>query len=430
MTYDHRREKDLKRRRRKEREREERESVPAPAPGAAAAPPMPAITREVVEREFMDPMRLTDHLRRLSELLTLVPDLRGARFAHEAFQERLFTLDRAPIDAAPEEKRSHLLRAALIPPLVDEPLAKGLRASFQRALPQAREQNDRLALVAGMTLLDSWLKVRGPVEQNPIWDAIFGLTLLDHMFEGTVFARLARESVSPDEGNAAKSFAKALAKAEVSKELDRLGLDERDPQALAARYAALVRDKERSYLLGFDALLRFVRANGDFAAQNVQTVLHEGLSPAVRETARELFEGAFAEDITQPLVDDLCSEITRRLEIIEKQLRGEPGAPERPKDAEPPEHEKRTGLVALLALRALPLERNAFLKMNYLGSFDIYRRAAPVEEVPFVQRIWQDPGDRWALEEYEKFLLTRRHTHRAQRVRRYLEEVRAAPKKG
>jgi hypothetical protein len=59
-----------------------------------------------------------------------------------------------------------------------------------------------------------------------------------------------------------------------------------------------------------------------------------------------------------------------------------------------------------------------------VGSFDVYKNVAPVEEVPFIRRIWAEPKDRWALEEYEKFLMERRHNHRAGRVHRFLTEVR------
>ena len=420
MAHDRRREKELKRRDKKAREHVE--TVARKTDHAAAE------SREVIQRELMDPERLLIHLRRLSELLTIVPDLRAARFPQDVLADVL-ALARAEVEAAPPEKRALALRAAVVPKLATEGLAKTIRAALDKTLGEARVPADRLALFAGSRLVDSWLKSRGPAEQNPVWDTVYGLSVLDMAFEGTIVARVVRDELSPDEGWAAKAFAKALAKAETGKELDRLGLDERDPAELARRYAALVRDRKRSYLLGFDALLHLVRANADFAAAHVQAVLAEGLSSAVRTTALDAFDRAYAEDITTPLVDDLASEIARRVEHIGKMLAGEVEKEKRPPGSEPLEEERRNGLLALLALRALGVERNALLRATYMGSFEVYKRSAPVDELPFVQKIWQEPGDRWALEEYERLLLARRQTHRAARVRRFLGEVRDAAKK-
>ncbi|MBI3722552.1 hypothetical protein HY251_01135, partial [bacterium] len=55
---------------------------------------------------------------------------------------------------------------------------------------------------------------------NPAWEAIFGISLLDTIFEGHLIGQVVRDSWKVDEGGAARAFAKALAKAEVSKELE------------------------------------------------------------------------------------------------------------------------------------------------------------------------------------------------------------------
>jgi hypothetical protein len=143
----------------------------------------------------------------------------------------------------------------------------------------------------------------------------------------------------------------------------------------------------------------------------------------VREQALAVFAEAYANDMTKPLSDDLANEIVRRLKALEK---GEKDAKEgaRPLGTDKPEDEKRVALTALASLRAIASDKNVFLKGTYLGSFDVYKNVAPVEEVPFIRRVWAEPTDRWALEEYEKYLLERRHSHRAGRVRRYLAEVR------
>src|SRR5262245_39283906 len=79
-----------------------------------------AVSRDLVERELNDPERLTLHLRRLSELLTVVPALRTIRFQQDALVDALIGLDRGPIDAAPAEKRGQVLRTAIMPGLVTE----------------------------------------------------------------------------------------------------------------------------------------------------------------------------------------------------------------------------------------------------------------------------------------------------------------------
>ena len=174
-------------------------------------------------------------------------------------------------------------------------------------------------------------------------------------------------------------------------------------------------ESEKTYLLGFDSLLHLVRANAGFATTHVRTVLTEGLTRGVREAAAATFEDALRNDMTKPLVDDLANEIVRRLQALAKN-EGEPGI-------EPREAEKKVALTALAAIRAIPIESNLFLK-------DAHRLLQRLQELGAHGRgavhpaDLAEPTDRWALEEYEKYLMERRHSHRAARVRRFLAEVR------
>lgn len=414
---DRRREKELKRKRKQSEKA-------APAAPAGHAGPQVAVGRDIVARELGDPQRLVIHLRRLSELLTGVDELRAARFAPAKIVPALLSVNQDELAALPDEQRSQALRAKLIPELANEPLGKISRHAIESVLGKVRADEDRIALLAGRMFLDLWVRQKTAPHLNPAWEAIFGISLLDTLFEGHLLARLVRDSWEADEAQAAKSFAKALTRAEVAKELETLGLDKPDPQELAKEYARLARESEKTYLLGFDSLLHLVRANADAGARHVKTVLSSGVTKEVRADILAAFEDAYKNDMTKPLSDDLANEITRRLQSLAK---GEPTDPQRgpkPLGAESPADEKRVALTALASLRSIPLEKNLFLKGTYLGSFDVYKNVAPVEEVPFIRRVWSEPTDRWALEEYEKFLLERRHSHRAGRVRRFLAEVR------
>jgi hypothetical protein len=412
---DRRREKELKRKRKAAEKAGP--GMPAPIGGA------PAVTgRDIIARELGDPQRLVIHLRRLSELLAAVDDLRAARIPAAKIVDALLALDPAPIAALPEDKRGAALREALLPGLVQESLGKIARQAFEHTLAKAQNDADRIALIAGRMFMDMWLRTKQAPHANPTWEAIFGISLLDSLFEGHLMSRLVRASWTDEEAQAAKSFAKALSRAEIAKELEGLGLEQPDPQALAKEYVRLGRETEKTYLLGFDSLLHLVRANADFSATNVKTILAEGAPASVRQAALAAFDEAFKNDMTKPLADDLAGEITRRLQALQKGDAENKGP--KPLGAETPEDEKKVALTALASLRAIPIDKNVFLKGTYLGSFDVYKNVAPVEEVPFIRRVWSEPTDRWALEEYEKFLIERRHSHRAGRVRRYLAEVR------
>jgi hypothetical protein len=419
---DRRREKELKRRRKQGGER-------GPAMGSPqASPATSTVNREILARELGDPQRLVLHLKRLSELLTAVDHLRAARIPHARLLPALLALDADEIAALPEEKRGPFLREKLIPELATEHTAKLARQAIDQTLSLARDDRDRVALFAGRMFLDAWLRTKQDAHKNPAWEAIFAISLLDTLFEGHVLARLARDAwgvnAAETEAHAAKSLAKALSRAEVSKELEGLGLDRPDPQALAKEYVRLADETEKTYLLGFDSLLYLVRANAAFAVAHVKTVLAQGLTREVRAAAVAAFEDAFKNDMTKPLVDDFTNEVVRRIHALAaKPAEGETSAKAKPA-ADAPEAERKVALTALASIRAIPIEHNLFLKNTYVGSFDIYKGSAPTEEVPFIRRIWAEPTDRWALEEYEKFLLERRHSHRAGRVRRFLAEVR------
>ncbi len=410
---DRRREKQLKRK----RKQVEKSAAPAAAPSAASV-----AGREVVARELGDPQRLVLYLKRLSELLAGIEDLRAVRFPPAKVVPALLALKPDEFASLPEDKRTAAFREKMIPDLVTELLGKQARQAFEQILNRAQNDYDRIALLAGRMFMDMWLKAKATPHQNPSWEAIFGISVLDAFFEGHVLSRLVRDSWVVDEAQVARSFAQAFARPEVAKEFAALGLEKPDAAELAHEYGRLARDTERTYLMGFDSLLHLVRGNADLATAHVRTVLSEGVTPPVREAALAMFEEAFRNDMTTPLADDLSNEIVRRLEAFKSGT--DPKKGPAPRGAESRDDEKRVAFTALVSIRALPTDKNLFLRSTYVGSFDVYKNVAPVEEVPFIRRIWAEPKDRWALEEYEKFLIERRHNHRAGRVHRFLAEVR------
>jgi hypothetical protein len=408
---DRRREKELKRQRRNE-EKSQRPAGPS-VPTASAG-------RDVVQRELGDPARLMVHLRRLSELLAGVEELRVARIDSVKLVKALLALPADAFDSVPEAERPAKFRERLIPELVDDQLARQARHALDQVIAKAQAEGDRLALFAGRMFLDSWLRQKQNPHQNPAWEAIFGMSLLDALFEGHLLSRVVRDGWNVDEQQASKTFAKALAKAEVAADLEKIGA--KDPADLAKHYVMLSRDHEKTYLLGFDALLHLVRANAEFATRYVNTIMASGATAEVRKAALETFDESYRDDVTKPLSDDLSGEIVRRIQALEKGD-AKAGGP-KPRSADDAEQEKKLARAAVASMKAVPINQNAFLKNTYLGSFDVYKNVAPVEEVPFIRKVWGDPTDRWALEEFEKFLLERRHVHRANRVRRYLVAVR------
>jgi hypothetical protein len=351
------------------------------------------------------------HLKRLSELLAGVDRLRAARIPSAKLVPALLALDPTEIASLPEEQRSGAVREKLFPSLVTETLGKQARQALEEVLGRAQDQADRVALIAGRMFLDLWLSEKKAPHMNPAWEAIFGMSVLDAFFEGHILSGLVRGSFSIDEGQVAKSFASAFSRSEVTNELEKLGLEKPEAPELAREYARIARETTRTYLLGFDSLLHLVRGNHELAAKNIRPILTNGLTTSLRDEVLSLFEESFKNDMTTPLVGDLTDEIVRRLEAFKS-------------DTAPKDDEKRVALTALVSLRALPDDQNLVLRSIYLGSFDIYKTVAPMEEMPFIRRIWAGPTDRWALEEYERFLLERRHKHRAARVHRFLTEVR------
>jgi len=420
-----RHEKELKRKRKAEREEKVAPAETAPAPAQAAEKPQPPLAKDIITRELGTPERLLVHLQRLSQLLAMVETLQPARLPVSRLVPELLAIPPEEIAALPEAQRPQKIRERILGKLADPSTARAASIAFDATLSQAREQADRFALLAGKTFIDSWRRTGDKAHLNPAWEAIFGISLLDAIFEGHLLAQIVRDSWKVDEAGAGRAFAKALAKTEVASELEQLGLDERDPQALAKRYAAQARDEGTTFLLGFDAVLHLVRANANFASANVKVLLANGATAEMRTAALEAFDRSYKDDITKRLTDDLANEISRQLQALAK---GEAPAPPKAKDEGSPDEAKRASLVALTTLRALPAEENALLRNTYLGSFEIYKTVAPQEELPFIRRVWAEPEDRWALEEYRRFLLERRNAHRADRVRRYLAEIRAEGK--
>jgi len=78
------------------------------------------------------------------------------------------------------------------------------------------------------------------------------------------------------------------------------------------------------------------------------------------------------------------------------------------------------------SLQVLPREKNELLQSIHVQSLTRARRIASPHEQPFLAKLWAQPSDTFALEEYEAFLRSTGEPNRAKRVTRMLEDVKRA----
>ena len=131
-----------------------------------------------------------------------------------------------------------------------------------------------------------------------------------------------------------------------------------------------------------------------------------GPSADLRRRALEVCEEAYRADMTVDAVMDYGRHVRTLLEnsAIE-------------------EDERAELRLTAFSLEAIPIERNAYLKRQYVTAFELSRLVYEGER-PFVTKILNEPEGTWALEEYEKLLLAQEFPRRARRVRRYRESLR------
>lgn len=359
------------------------------------------------------PDRFAAALRLFSERALLTPGLAGFRLPRGPLLDALLDEPAPPPGEADDAARRRAVRAAALPRLASGPLLEELQDAIQRAKKDVESEAELLALFAAQALATS-CREEGGAASHVFWELPFDITLTDLLLSGELLVEVAMRALEPAEEEAAAAFARALVNPDLSRELDDLGVHERDPAALAARYAEIVRERD-SYHLQLDGVLHLLWAQQQEVARS-EEVLRVGLTSARRAEMAAAVHAAYRDDVSDQVRDDLLRWSRGRL----LQLRDEP--PSVARDAV--EHERLRCGVVHLALRTLPREQDALLRAIHARSLLLARRRAPSIEVPFVHEVSARPDDLFAIDEYERFLTERGEVQRARRVRRYRDFVR------
>jgi hypothetical protein len=156
--------------------------------------------------------------------------------------------------------------------------------------------------------------------------------------------------------------------------------------------------------LPFDAVLHLALANQRFVAEHATAFIEHGRSDSMARAAEAAFAEAFARDFTRDVGDHY--RIVCESHVRAAQDQGDTMA--------------AAGAIAWLQQSA----DEEFVKDLYASTLES-SYLADDDEQPFVARIGiEDATDRWALEEYERFLLANGERERARRVRRFMSRDR------
>jgi hypothetical protein len=152
--------------------------------------------------------------------------------------------------------------------------------------------------------------------------------------------------------------------------------------------------------LPFDAVLHLALANQQFVAEQGPAFIEHGRSDSMARAAEAALGEAFARDFTRDVADHY--RIVCESHVRAAQDHGDTMA--------------AAGAIAWLQQSA----DEEFLKDLYASTLESSHLAGGAEQA-FVARIGlEDATDRWALEEYERFLLANDERERARRVRRFM----------
>jgi hypothetical protein len=359
------------------------------------------------------PDKFAEALRLFSERALLTPGLAGFRLPRQPLLEAFLVTP--PPEAGDDAERRRAVRAAILPRLATPDQLQALQAAIQRAKKDVQHEAELMSLFAAQALATA-CEEEGGRPGHVFWELAFDITVTDLTLSGELLVGVVLGALKPPAEEVAATFARVLTQVDVSRELDALGVHERDPRALAERYVAQVHDQE-PYHLQFDAVLHLLWHQQELVT-GAPDVLRVGLSEARRADIVERAEAAYLEDITDVVREDLLRWTRARLE----QLRDEPPAIAR----SAVEHERLRAGVTHLGLRAFPREHDALLRAIHAQSLLHARRRAPAIEVPFVHEVSARPDDLFAIDEYERFLTERGEIPRARRVRRYRDFVKHA----
>jgi hypothetical protein len=291
-------------------------------------------------------------------------------------------------------------------------------AVLESAQEEAQNAGQLLAIMAARALASS--SAQNPqLAEHPFWNLIFDLSISEAVLSGHFLIRFVLGRLQPDAAEVGAAFAKGLAGAELSRELDELGLDETDPGALTERYLALVHEGD-PYHIQFDSVLHLAGLHVGLAETVGRVLTRYGASARAKRLVGELYERAYRDDVSQVLADELKIWFGKHLRALQ-----DPATLSQELTTEQLDHERKRALTAYLALSLLPPEQNDFLRSIHVQSLVRARTLSGELEAPFVEKLWSQPTDTFGLEEYERFLRERGDGNRAKRVRAYLDHMKS-----
>lgn len=377
----------------------------------------------MVKQELGDPQRLPVHLQRLGQLAFTQPSLRQLRLPEPFPTAALELSPPAEVEDPLERQRAH--RAALAAAAGSPDLLPGYERLLDQAMGQVKDMQDLLAVAAGRALLAS-CREQPQSYAHPFWALLVELSFSELWMSGLVLSELGLRAQRTSKEELGPLVARALAQGELGRELDELGVEDTDPQRLTDALLAHIHGDRADlapYELEFDAVLHLVALHAGLVAHLAERVAKEGLSDPVRQEILAHYEEAYADDITPELAAEVQAWARGHL----LRLRDDPEQAFGPKpDPAAVRRERLRAAGLYCGLRLFAPAESKLLRAMHLRGLHRAPRLASEHERPSVQKLWGDPRDMHALEEYEQILRDLRQPNRARRVARYRQDLRQA----
>ncbi|MEZ6185147.1 MAG: hypothetical protein R3F62_09085 [Planctomycetota bacterium] len=380
-----------------------------------------------IKRELSDPERFSVHLAHFAQLCLVHPLLRGFRYPMDRFVAQV--LEHRTASRGDPGQEAKALREGLTRKLAKPGLLEVLQRMVRAAAQAVEAEEHLLAVLAGNAMVTSCLD--DPQPTHPLWSLLCDLSLSEGMLSGAFLEAVAQQGLIPDEDAVGAAFAKALAQGDLPQELERLGVEPWEADDMVDAYLDEL-DSDEPFALQFDAILHLAALNLTLAEQIGPLVTQVGFAPEVREQMRELCQVAYTDDVGAQLVEELSGFFRKRIlalgdEVADQAEERGDGAPASDDEDDEGLHlQRQRAAIVWASLQVLPREKNDLLRSIHARSLTRARRIAPQSEQPFLAKLWAQPSDTFALEEYEAYLRTTGDSNRAKRVTRMLEDVRRA----
>lgn len=267
------------------------------------------------------------------------------------------------------------------------------------------DARDRRALATTLRLCRDCVD-DGALPDHPFWEVLLAASLQRALTTGAVFERLLMPALDLDW--VAGAIARALAAPDARAALQAAGgAVPDDPAAAAARLGDLVQDDDALPPLGTDAALHLLRVRHEVLSDEGERLLAEGLGAERRRDLEARLDAAARADLQADVLEEVRAAALRLLEATLGQ--------QAPREA-------REGLGALYLTLAAPDSPADNQLLRGLLAQALTRPLLPEDEEALAVAVWADPGDRAALEAYERHLRPGAPA-RAERVRRYREAL-------